>query len=115
MPVWRGRPRPRILVSMRSLRLSAVFPKERHKPQPEHVKGSDERNNEPDQPIHPAAMRAGVSTPQNFVFAKESGQRWKSRDRKRCNRHRPKRPGDLRAQATHAAHVLFAADCMNYR
>src|SRR3954469_22018077 len=110
MPMWRGRPRPRIsrmlLMSMRSFHIPAILTKKRHEPEPEHIKGREECGNQSHQPINPARL---ICPPQNLVLAEKACERRNTGDGDGGERHRPERPGNFSTQAAHLAHVLLAA------
>src|SRR5713226_1205524 len=61
MSAWCGRPRPRGVAVMSAR--PTIVAKERHEPQPKHVERSNESSDDPDQPIHPAPVRAGIRHP----------------------------------------------------
>src|SRR5581483_6776294 len=92
--------------------LATISAKECHEPQPEHVERGQECGEDADHPVNPACL---VRTPEDFVFAEESGERRNARNRKGSDRHGPKGDGDLGAEAAHPAHVLLTANGMNHR
>src|SRR3954467_14787137 len=101
-----------LFTCMRSLRITAILAKKCHEPEPEHIEGRQESGNQSHKPVNPTRL---VSSPQNFVLA-EKARKWRnSSDRDSRKGHRPKRPWDLFAQPTHLAHILLAADSMDYR
>src|SRR5580704_794367 len=90
MPMWRGRPRPRVdhlnmLITVISLRFTAVLSKKGQEPEPEHIKGCQESREHADRPVNPASIGARERFPQDRVLAEEARER-KSRDResRRC-------------------------------
>src|SRR6266436_1577526 len=93
-------------------RRAPILAAECHVHQTEHIEGGDERGNHADQPIHPACV---IGLPKYLVLGPEASQRRNSRNRERGNPHRRKRPRHVNAQAAHLAHVLLAADAVNYR
>src|SRR3954452_12473489 len=92
--------------------LSTILPEESHEPQPEHIKGCQERREHAYQPVNPTSL---ISPPQNLVLAEEPGQRRNSSDRKRGNRHRPERHRNLRPQPAHLPHVLLTTHSVDDR
>src|SRR6185312_11943780 len=99
MPLWRGRPRPRVGMSkivrrlvMRILRGPPVLPKERHEPKPEHIKRRKKSSEQSNKPVNPAGL---IGSPQNFVLTEESGKRRNSGDGKGGDGHGPERPRNL--------------------
>src|SRR5579859_8212120 len=85
---------------------AAIIPKECHEQKAEHVKRSDERGDGADQPVNPVRL---VRLPQDFVLAPETSEGGNSGDRERRDEHGQERPGNVRTQAAHLAHVLLAA------
>src|SRR5260370_26021866 len=114
MPGGRGPPCPRRLVG-RVLLPPAILPEKCHDPLPEHIERSQKRGKQSDSPVNPAAIRTGEGLKQNCVFTEESRQWPEPSDGKRSGGHSPERPRDLLAQPTHLAHVLLAANRMDYR
>src|SRR6478752_10826325 len=94
------------------LRRPAILPEKSQKPQAEHVKRSQKRGEQTDRPVDPAGL---IGSPQNLVFAEESGKWRDAGNRKGGDRHGPERPGNLRAQSAHLTHILFAAYSVNHR
>ena len=94
------------------LRLSAVCAKERHEPQAEHVKRSQECRDQSHQPVRPTRL---IRTPQNFIFTEKSGESWNTCNGQSACRHRPESPRDLLAQPAHLAHILLAAHRVDHR
>src|SRR6516225_5270495 len=53
--------------------------------------------------------------PDDFVFRHEAGERWNSANRQSRRHKRPEGDRQLLAQTTHLAHILLAAQRMDYR
>src|SRR5438309_12026737 len=87
-----------------SRRFTAVLNEECHEPEAEHVERGYECGADSNQPIGPACL---IGAPQDFIFAEETCQAWDSRDSQGGGGHRPKGPGELGAQASHASLVLL--------
>src|SRR5450631_3171698 len=110
MAVWRGRPRPRMLV-VRVPLFPAILAEKCHKPLPEHVERSQKCSKQSDGPVNPVAE---VSLKQNRVLAEEPRQWPESGDGKSPSRHGPECPRNFRPQAAHLAHVLLAGDGVDH-
>src|SRR5580698_2780423 len=100
-----------VLVDLRA----AIVPEESQEQQPKHIEGCQKGGESPDQPIDPTATRAGVSLPENLVFAPEAREWRDARDRQRRDAHGRKCYGDVAPQTTHLAHVLLTANGVNDR
>src|ERR1700687_4419976 len=94
---------------------ASVITKERQEPQPEHVERSDKRGDDTDQPKHPTSVFTRISFPQDLVLREKSGKGWEASDRKCRDGHGQESPGHVLPQPAHLAHVLLAADAVNYR
>src|SRR5450755_4485094 len=110
MTMWRGRPRPRVVVIqmcvsqiLMRFRRPAILPKKRHEPQPEHIKGSEKCGEQSNKPVDPTRL---ISPPQDFVLAEETSKRRNPGDGEGRDGHGPERPWNLRAQPAHLTHVL---------
>src|SRR6202522_2314840 len=92
-----------ISMAVACLGLTAIFPEERHEPQPEHIKRCDERRNHSNQPVSPTRL---IGVPENLVFAEEAREPRNAGNGQRRRGHAPERPRNLRPQPAHLAHIL---------
>src|SRR6266568_6754898 len=89
---------------------ATILAEECEEPQAEYVERRQKCSEYSDSPVHQAYAR---SSPQDFVLAEEARQGRDPGDREGGEGHSPEGPGDVLAQAAHAAHVLFAAYGVN--
>jgi hypothetical protein len=88
---------------------SAEGAAEREVVEPEHVEGRHGRHHEPHQPDELPVATGLEGGPQDLVLGEEAGQGRHAGDGDAAHQHRPVRPGQLRLEAAHHAHVLLAA------
>ena len=101
---------PRVSVGVRI----AGFAKEREIPEPEHVNAGEQGGEDADEPQELAERTVLKCLVQNGVLGEE-GCQWRESGygKDRCA-HRPEGNGNFLAQATHFAHILLAAECVNH-
>ena len=97
--------------------VEAFGAEEGFEPEAEHIEGGETGGDEADEPEEFAEAGVGLAGEglvEDLVFGEEAGERPDAGDGEDAGGHGPEGDWDATAEASHDAHVLFSAQCMDH-